>query len=255
MVAVGMSLTATPGGLCGDIHLDMLKTRTGSFTNVTVMGKSKTDIFITHARGLGNVKISDITDHAALRALGFGSQLPEETSAAVAASVPGLGSKTSEPKVNPLAGANISQVRTKLAGLTSFRPTPNIVTLIVAFVLGIYLFFCRCLKLICLKTGNDPGILIWFPIAQMVPLLRAAGMPGWWLLGFFVPVVNIVVQIIWCFKIAKARGKSIWAAIGLLFPITNIAALLYLAFSGTNSDEPAGSRRVALAGGPLPVEA
>ncbi|MEK7785274.1 MAG: hypothetical protein AAB658_07610, partial [Chloroflexota bacterium] len=62
-------------------------------------------------------------------------------------------------------------------------------------------------------------------------------------------------QIVWCFKIVQARGKSVLAAIGLLLPVTNLLSLLYLAFSGGNGAESSGNRRVSIAGAPLPVEA
>jgi hypothetical protein len=254
-VAVGLALTVGPSALGNDVHLDMLKTRTDTFKSVTVMGQSKTDIFIRHSRGLGNVKIINITDNVALRALGLGGQVTEEEKPAVAASAVGPGSKTIEPTVNALARANLVQMRNKFAGITSIRPTPNIITLVVAFVAGTYLFFCHCLKLICQKTGNEPGILIWVPILQMLPLLRAAGMSGWWFVGFLIPLVNLITQIVWCFKIVQARGKSVWAAIGLLLPVTNLVALLYLAFSEGNNGESSAGGRIAVAGAPLLVEA
>jgi uncharacterized membrane protein YhaH (DUF805 family) len=85
--------------------------------------------------------------------------------------------------------------------------------------------------LICQKTGNPPGVLVWLPVLQLFPLLRAAGMSGWWFLAYFVPVLNMVAGILWCFTIAKARGKSAWVGLFLLLPVTNLFAFLYLAFS------------------------
>jgi hypothetical protein len=102
----------------------------------------------------------------------------------------------------------------------------------------VYLFYSYCCMLICLKTGNQPGVLVWLPVLQLLPLIRAAGMSGWWLLGYCVPVVNIVAQVLWCFNIAKARGKSVWVGALLLLPITSLFAFLYLAFSnGTSAEE------------------
>src|SRR5262249_4519875 len=76
------------------------------------------------------------------------------------------------------------------------------------FVL-VYLFISYCSKLICDKTGNPPGILIWLPGLQFFPLLRAAGMSPLWFLAWLVPVLNIIAPIVWSVKIAKARGKSV----------------------------------------------
>jgi apolipoprotein N-acyltransferase len=74
------------------------------------------------------------------------------------------------------------------------------------------------------------------------PLLRAAGISGWWVLAFFVPVLNLVPLVLWPLKIAKARGKSVWVGVLLLVPVINLFAFLYLAFSdgapGTDDQEP-----------------
>jgi hypothetical protein len=91
--------------------------------------------------------------------------------------------------------------------------------------------------LICRKTGNPPGILVWLPVVQLLPLLRAASMSAWWFLAFCVPVLNIVAQVLWSLNIAKARGKSVWVGVLLILPITNLIALLYLAFSSGSSVE------------------
>jgi apolipoprotein N-acyltransferase len=85
--------------------------------------------------------------------------------------------------------------------------------------------------LICRKAGHPAGLLVWLPALQIFPLLRAAGMSGWWFLAYFVPVLNVVPVILWPLKIAKARGKSVWVGVLLLLPATNLFAFLYLAFS------------------------
>jgi hypothetical protein len=61
-----------------------------------------------------------------------------------------------------------------------------------------------------------------------------------WLLAFLVPVLNVVAQIVWSFKIAKARGKSGLVGLFLVLPVTNLFAFLYLAFSDA---EPKQERR------------
>ena len=59
----------------------------------------------------------------------------------------------------------------------------------------LYLLMCYCSMLICHKSGHPPGVLVWIPILQLIPLLRAAGMSPAWLLAFLVPVLNIIAQI------------------------------------------------------------
>jgi hypothetical protein len=73
-----------------------------------------------------------------------------------------------------------------------------------------------------------------------VPLLRAAGMSGWWLVAWFVPGLNLVAMTLWSFKIVERRNKSpVWAVL-LLLPFTNLLAFLYLAFSGGESPSGRG---------------
>lgn len=102
-------------------------------------------------------------------------------------------------------------------------------TLVIA--VGLYVFVCYCLKLICEKAGHQPGVLIWIPIANLVPLLTVAKLPIWFIILFFIPLVNFFIGIYLWVKICQARGKSGWLAILLFIPVLNIAFLPYLAFS------------------------
>lgn len=97
--------------------------------------------------------------------------------------------------------------------------------------LGFYLFYCYCCKRICEKAGHNPGVLIWIPIVNIIPLLRVAGMAEWMILLFFVPLVNLVIAIMMWAKICQARGKSPWLVIMIFIPILNLVFLPYLAFS------------------------
>jgi hypothetical protein len=97
--------------------------------------------------------------------------------------------------------------------------------------LAIYIFCCFCYKLICEKCGLTPGILIWIPIVQLVPLLQVAQMPVWMIILLLIPFVNLVVLVVLFAKICIARGKSPWLVIMLFIPIVNLVFLPYLAFS------------------------
>ncbi len=114
---------------------------------------------------------------------------------------------------------------------------PQYLVIFLAGFLFVYLFLCLCFSQICAKTGKPGGVLVWLPMFQLIPLLRAAGMSGWWLLAHFVPVLNLIAQIIWSFKIAEARGKNTFVGFLLLLPIFNLFALIYLAFSGAGPKE------------------
>ena len=97
--------------------------------------------------------------------------------------------------------------------------------------LGLYVFYSYCLKLICQKAGRDPGVLIWIPFVQLVPLLGVAGLSVWMILLFFVPIANFVLGIVMWVKICQARGKSGWLVLLMFVPIANLIFVPYLAFS------------------------
>lgn len=105
----------------------------------------------------------------------------------------------------------------------------SLIVLIVG--LGFYLFYCYCCKLICQKAGHEPGILIWIPIANLIPLLTVSKLPIWTIILFLVPLVNVILGFVLWFKICEARGKSGWLVILLLVPIVNLAFIPYLAFT------------------------
>lgn len=97
--------------------------------------------------------------------------------------------------------------------------------------LGLYIFFCYCCKRICEKTGHTPGVLIWIPIVNMLPLLEAAGMAAWMILLMLIPFVNLVIVVMMWAKICQARRKSPWLVLLLLIPLVNVVFIPYLAFS------------------------
>jgi hypothetical protein len=216
---------------------------TKTYTNVTVTTKAKKYIFIMHSAGMANIKIEDLSPELQ-EELGYAASgaKPKGTGGAVAAWAKEKMALVQVPQVRAaeqrLQDTWRERAATQLPKLRSANPM-LIYAALGAMLLG-YLFFCYCAKLICDKTGNPPGILVWLPLLQMFPLLRAAGMSPLWFLAYLVPVLNIVAQIVWSSKIAKARGKSVWAGICLLLPITSFFAFLYLAFSdgGLEKEEP-----------------
>ena len=102
---------------------------------------------------------------------------------------------------------------------------------LLVFALVLYVFVCYCYKRICEKCGDTPGVLIWIPIAQCIPLLRVAKMELWMIILLLIPIVNIVIFVMMWAKICTARGKSPWLVILLFIPFVNIVFIPYLAFS------------------------
>lgn len=75
------------------------------------------------------------------------------------------------------------------------------------FYLAIIVFFLICYIKIFLKAGRKWWEAI-IPIYNIFILLKIIGRPAWWILLFFVPIVNIVVSVIVAIDMAKAFGKD-----------------------------------------------
>ena len=215
-----------------DEKFDLLRTKTAVYTNVTVTSKTEKDVYILHSAGICNLKVADLSPEA-LRQLHYVTD--SETSSSQAT--------TGAFAISQAASAT-KELNTQMsAGVKKMRALGTNVLIVSAVVsLLMYLFVCHCLKLICEKAGTEPGALIWVPLLQILPMLRAAGMSPVWIVAWFVPVLNLIAQIFWCFKITAARQKAVWVAVLLILPFTNLFALLYLAFSDGDSskEEPVG---------------
>lgn len=222
-----------------------------TYTDVTITSKSATDLFITHSGGFASLKVYNL-DMDTKILLGYESAKPKT---ALPANID-IAQISEDPKVEEVRQQVIAQWEQYLGGVES----THIIAVAAAIGGLLYLFTCFCFQSICKKTGNEPGLLVWLPILQMFPLLKAAGMPAWWFFIFLIsslspligvammnsmgpsPILLVLVlphllaivgSIIWCFKIFQARGMSMWLGIFLLLPVTNIFAFLYLAFGSS----------------------
>jgi hypothetical protein len=66
------------------------------------------------------------------------------------------------------------------------------------------------------KAGQ-PGWAAIIPIYNTYIFLKIAGKPGWWLILFFIPIVNLIFAIIAAIAFAANFGKSTGFAIGMIF--------------------------------------
>ena len=66
------------------------------------------------------------------------------------------------------------------------------------------------------KAGQ-PGWAAIVPIYNLYILLKIAGKPGWWILLFFIPLVNLIIAILVAIEVAKAFGKGTGFGLGLAF--------------------------------------
>ena len=95
------------------------------------------------------------------------------------------------------------------------------------------------------EKGNQPGWACLIPFYNIYVLLKIVGRPGWWLILYLIPIVNIVIWIIIQIDLAKSFGKGTGFAVGLifLFPIF----ILILGFGPATYQGPAGSEGGSMA--------
>ena len=65
------------------------------------------------------------------------------------------------------------------------------------------------------KKAGEPGWGAIVPIYNLYLYCKISGRPEWWLILFFIPLVNIVIGLIVAMDLAKAFGKSAGFGIGL----------------------------------------
>jgi len=210
---------------------DILQIGTHTYRNVTVTTKSKNYIFIMHSTGMENIKLAEVPPDIRTK-LGYSAVLEPETAKGGSTSLSTWAKRT----VGKMRLPRVKELEQRWrangpAGLATIDLSRNFMLAFCGTIVLVYLLTSYCGLLICQKTGQAAGALVWIPVLQLIPLLRAAGMSPAWLLAFLVPLLNIIAQIVWSVNIAKARGKSGWVAFFLVLPLTTFFAYLYLAFS------------------------
>src|SRR5215813_6139735 len=78
---------------------------------------------------------------------------------------------------------------------------------LLAIAAAAYVYMALALSTIATKTNTENSWLAWIPIANIVLMLNIAKKPIWWILLFFIPLVNIVMAVIVWMAVAEARNK------------------------------------------------
>lgn len=120
----------------------------------------------------------------------------------------------------------------QITGVTMTQTTPQFSAGYLAFILITYVYAAVCLMMIAKKANTPGGWMAWIPILNAYLMCKIAGKPGWWLILFLIPIVNLVVFILVAIELAKAVGKPVWAGVLLIIPVVNFFAWGYLAFAG-----------------------
>lgn len=105
---------------------------------------------------------------------------------------------------------------------------PTLVTIVViVYVVLIVLFIIAGWKIF--TKANRPGWAVLIPFYNTIVILEIIKRPIWWLILFFIPVVNFIIAFIVAMDLAKAYGRSVAFGVLLLFLLSPIGILI-LAF-------------------------
>jgi len=92
------------------------------------------------------------------------------------------------------------------------------------FALGLPLLFFLAFTLLLIigmwmtfDKAGQPGWGCIIPIFNIYCLVKIAGKEWWWLLLYFIPLVNIVISILVLVGVARNFGKGVAFALGLIF--------------------------------------
>jgi hypothetical protein len=225
-LTVAVSLVQASLAATTEEKFSLFQTKTKAYTNVTVTSKTKAYVMILHASGMGSIPVADLTPEL-VEKLGYAAAAKTPKTNSLSASIGRLTSGLHLPEVKV-----ISQTwhNTLPAMMERYHLTSSDLYTYLAILFGVYLVTCYCLGSICRKAHSEPGFLVWLPLFQLFPMLRAAKMSRWWFLIFCTPAF-LLAHIAWCVNIVKARDKSPWVALFMVVPVTTMFAFFYLAFS------------------------
>ena len=81
--------------------------------------------------------------------------------------------------------------------------------------IAVIVFEIAALWLTFVKAGQA-GWKAIIPIYNYYVILKIVGRPGWWLILYFIPIVNLIIAIIVLLDLAKSFAKGVGFAIGLI---------------------------------------
>lgn len=84
-----------------------------------------------------------------------------------------------------------------------------------------------------LTKAGEPGWGMFVPVYNLYLICKIAGRPEWWLILFFIPLVNVVIWLIISMDVAKAFSKGpgfgigLWLLSPLFIPILGFGSSTY----------------------------
>jgi hypothetical protein len=80
--------------------------------------------------------------------------------------------------------------------------------LVVVTIAGLWKIFAK---------AGQPGWAAIVPIYNAIVMLQIANKPIWWIILFFIPIVNLVIAILVAIEIAKKFNQGAGFGIGMVF--------------------------------------
>ena len=221
-----------------DEKLESLTIAGNTFSNVTIIGRSKTHLSFKHSGGFASVRLTALEPQEQTK-VGYTPPPPPKTTVQKA-------EEWASQHLEWLNDPRLKKIEAEIRGEVDRIITENDTTIIYPVIGGvacIYFLFCLAAIKICRKTTVRPGLAVWLPGFQWISLLKAAGMSPWNFILLLIPPINLIVMSVWCFKICRTRQKSPTVGFFLLIPVINIFAYFYLAFSSQKKAEAAPYRQ------------
>ena len=231
------ALAVVPGARADDERLESLTISGNTFSNVTIISRTKTHISFQHAHGFASVKLTALPPSDQTK-IGYTPPPPPKTMLDRAKD---LTAWVNDPRIHRFEQEIRAEVDRVIA-----EDDKVIIYSVVGGAACIYFLFCLAAIKICRKTTVRPGLWVWLPGFQWISLLKAAGMSPWNFFLLLIPPINLIVMSIWCFKICRTRQKSPALGFFLLIPVVNIFAYFYLAFSAQKTAKAARNQPMKL---------
>jgi hypothetical protein len=113
-------------------------------------------------------------------------------------------------------------------------------SVLLLIILLVVVFYIAAYWRLFSKAG-EPGWGAIVPIYNLYLLCKITGRPEWWVIVFFIPLVNIVIALIIAMDLAKVFSKSSGFGIGLW--ILSFIFIPVLAFGSSTYTSPTALAR------------
>jgi hypothetical protein len=85
------------------------------------------------------------------------------------------------------------------------------------------------------RTKEEPQWFALVPLLNIVLFLKIAKRPVWWLILFFIPIVNLITVVVATMALCQRFGLNKWWGLASLVSPLNLVLYLYLAYGTEKS--------------------